>query len=130
MLKLLRNKRAQNTAEYAILFAVVIGAFSVMQMYVRRGLNARIKDGVNLIPEVVRGQQTDGETTAGLFTTTGDFTNQYEPYYIRGGSVDMTNETSEGKETGTITEAGGVRDLTGATSTRHGSQETTGATEE
>jgi len=125
MLKLLRNKRAQNTAEYAILFAVVIGAFSVMQMYVRRGLNARIKDGVNTIPSIVLGQQTDLAGTT-VFTAQ----NQYEPYYIRGGSVDMTNETSEGKETGTITEAGGVRDLTGATSTRHGSQETTGATEE
>ena len=134
MLKLLRNKKAQNTAEYALLFAVVIGAFSVMQMYMRRGINARVKDGVNNIPGIVLGQQgttLDGVAASKLFTTDPNgFRNQYEPYYVRGGSVNMTTQTSEGTETGTIKDTGGTRDLTGATSNRSGTQETTGTQEE
>ena len=130
MLKLLRNKKAQNTAEYALLFAVVIGAFSVMQMYMRRGINARIKDGVNNIPTMVSDQQTANNTGGESITGAFSASKQYEPYYVRGGSVNMTTQTSEGTETGTIKDTGGTRDLTGATSNRSGTQETTGTQEE
>ena len=44
MLRLLRNKRAQTTAEYAILIALVVAAVVGMQTYVKRGLQARYKD--------------------------------------------------------------------------------------
>ena len=38
------NRKAQSTAEYAIVIALVIGAVVAMQVYVRRGLQGRIKD--------------------------------------------------------------------------------------
>ena len=41
------NKRAQSTAEYAIVIALVIGAVVAMQVYVRRGLQARMKGAVD-----------------------------------------------------------------------------------
>ena len=37
-------KKAQNTAEYAILFALVIAAVIGMQTYVKRGIQARVAD--------------------------------------------------------------------------------------
>ena len=133
MLRILRNRKAQNTAEYAILFAVVVGAFTSMQIYVKRGLNARIKDGINTIPFIVTGQETTAATVvAKMFNSTSGSSSlkQYEPYYVRGGAVDMTSDNSQGTETGTVTEAGGITNTTDATSRRHGTQIMTGTFEE
>ncbi len=125
MLRLLRNKKAQSTMEYALLIAIVIGVFSAMQIYLRRGLQARIRQGSDNIPGLVL-QGTTGEagtSAAGLFNNE----TQYEPYYIRKGQYGMTTEGSEGTETGTISEAGGVRELSNATTKRYGNQTITGA---
>ncbi len=136
MLKLLRNKKAQNTAEYALMIAIVVGAFSIMQLYIKRGLQARIKTGVDNIPAAVLAGADGDDTlnlTANLFTDArngGNYTYQYEPYYYREGSSNMTTSSDEGTEIGTIkstaTGASGVRNLTGAESTRKGSQQVTG----
>jgi hypothetical protein len=115
MLKLFKSKKAQNTAEYAIMIAIVIGVFSAMQLYVRRGLQARIKAGTDNIPAAVAG----GSTVLGTDT-------QYEPYYTREGTQDMSQVTSEGNERGTVAASGGIRDLEGATSSRNGYQTMTG----
>lgn len=37
------NKRAQSTAEFAIVVSMVIGAIVVMQVYVKKSLQGRIK---------------------------------------------------------------------------------------
>jgi len=64
---LLKNKKAQNTAEYALLIALVIAGVIAMQTYAQRALQARVRD-------------------AGLYlssqTSTIGTTNQYEPYYL------------------------------------------------
>ncbi|MCX5703997.1 MAG: hypothetical protein NT066_05880 [Candidatus Omnitrophica bacterium] len=117
MLCLLRNKKAQSTMEYAILIAVVIGVFSAMQLYMRRGLSARLKAGTDNIPGMVVGQ-TGGEVSDAFI---GEAT-QYEPYYTARGSSDMTTATGEGTDSGTITQTGGIRTLTGATTSRTGDQ--------
>lgn len=106
MLALLRNKRGQNIAEYAIMLALVIGVFSAMQLYVRRGLQARVKAGVDNIPGAV--------TTSNIFGTA----TQYEPL----SAANMTTLSSEGTEKGTISEAGGLRTLENATTSRTGYQ--------
>ena len=62
------TKRAQTTAEYAILIAIVVGAVVAMQVYVRRGLQGRIRSAVDY---------TGGVTNASWFNGT-----QYEPYYM------------------------------------------------
>jgi len=112
--------------EYALLIAVVIGVFSAMQIYMRRGLQARIKSGTDTMPTVVL-QGTDAEAKAGtLFGTQ----TQYEPYYMRKGTYDFTTTSKEGTEAGTITEVGGKKEVSGATVQRTGTQQVTGAAED
>jgi hypothetical protein len=41
------KKQAQSTAEYAIVIALVIGAVVAMQVYVKRGLQGRMKGAVD-----------------------------------------------------------------------------------
>ena len=130
MLRLLRSKKAQNTAEYAILIALVIGVFSAMQIYVRRGLNARVKAGTDGLPGMVIGQANN----AGDFVDVNmlgdpadaDYT-QYEPYYITKGQYRMTSRTQEGTERGIHDEVGGQRELVDQTIQRTGLQEIRGS---
>lgn len=65
--KLIKNKKAQQTAEYALLISLVIAAVIAMQTYAQRTIQARIRDA---------SQYLTTQTSA-LGTT-----NQYEPYYL------------------------------------------------
>ena len=65
--KLLKNKKAQNTAEYALLIALVVAAAIAMQTYVQRALQARMRDA----SVYLTNQTSDLGTTL-----------QYEPYYL------------------------------------------------
>jgi hypothetical protein len=66
MLNMLNKKKAQNTAEYAILIALVVGGVIAMQTYAQRALQGRIRDA-----NVTMRDQSNalGNTL------------QYEPYY-------------------------------------------------
>lgn len=77
---LLKNKKAQNTAEYALLIALVVAGVIAMQTYAQRALQARVRDASLYLTN----------TTSTLGTT-----NQYEPYYLTSNyAVDrVTNET-------------------------------------
>jgi hypothetical protein len=44
MLKMFKNKKAQNTAEYAILIALVVGGVIAMQTYAQRTFQGRLRD--------------------------------------------------------------------------------------
>jgi len=99
----LNQSRAQSTAEYAILFAIVVGAFIAMQVYIKRGIQGRIKD-------VVDTRGTGGEVGCSQLTFN---TSQYEPYYLKS---DAETEQKSGEKT--TLEAGGA---TG----RESNQETT-----
>ena len=65
---LLKNKKAQNTAEYALLIALVVAGVIAMQTYAQRALQARMRDASLKM----------AEKTSDIGTT-----NQYEPYYLR-----------------------------------------------
>jgi len=65
------NRKGQNTAEYAILIALIIAAAVGMQTYVKRGLQGRVKDAV---VHTGTAQEVGGANLN--FTGT-----QYEPYY-------------------------------------------------
>ena len=65
--KLLKNKKAQNTAEYAILISLVVAGIIAMQTYAQRALQARVRDA-----SVYLASQTNGLGN----------TLQYEPYYL------------------------------------------------
>jgi len=68
--------RAQTTAEYAILIALVIAAVTAMQIYVKRGVQGQVKGAV------------DG------LVNTGIATQQYEPYYLQS-TADTNQNLSE-----------------------------------
>lgn len=65
--RLLKNKKAQQTAEYALLISLVIAAVVAMQTYAQRTLQSRIKGAGNYLT-----QQTSQLGTS----------EQYEPYYL------------------------------------------------
>ncbi len=63
---LLKNKKAQNTAEYALLIALVVAGIVAMQQYAQRALQARVRDASKYM----------ADSTGSLGTS-----RQYEPYY-------------------------------------------------
>jgi len=65
---LLKNKKAQNTAEYALLIALVVAGVIAMQTYAQRALQARVRDASLALTDVQIGAHA---------------TNQYEPYYMQ-----------------------------------------------
>lgn len=104
MLRILRSKRAQTTAEYAILIGLVVAALVAMQIYVKRGLQGRMKGATDYLAT----QTTDIGATG-----------QYEPYYLTS-DFDTVRDTTESEAT---TTGGGVtRTLTEDESSRTGTQ--------
>ncbi len=116
MLNLFRNKKGQNTAEYAVLIALVVAAGIAMQTYVKRGMQAGTKFAVEKLKknDVAQGQVARG---------------QYEPYY-RESSYDITQnvyqDTVQTEADGKVTRVFGV---TGDKETkRTGEEKTQGVT--
>jgi hypothetical protein len=94
-------RKAQSTAEYAILIAVVIGAVIAMQTYVKRGLQSRTHDGMVATYETMTGD-SNWNTISGV-TATKVTAGQYEPTEVTSKS---TQETLEDKDTVTMDETG------------------------
>lgn len=65
--KLVKNRKAQNTAEYALLISLVVAGIIAMQTYAQRALQGRIRDASQFL--------TDKTNTLGT-------TAQYEPDYL------------------------------------------------
>ena len=70
--QLFKNKRAQNTAEYALLIALVVAGIIAMQTYAQRALQARVRDASHYL------------TTDSSVNVIGNSV-QYEPYYMSSG---------------------------------------------
>ncbi|MDP3042656.1 MAG: hypothetical protein Q8N62_08070 [Candidatus Omnitrophota bacterium] len=112
------NRKGQNTAEYAILIALIIAAAVGMQTYVKRGLQGRVKEAVN---HTGTAQDVGGVN----LTFTG---NQYEPYYAES-DTKVRSERTANEELGyrgaitrsdvkeeTKVDAGGVETVLSTTS--------------
>jgi len=67
--KLIKNKKAQNTAEYAILISLVVAGVIAMQTYAQRALQGKVRDASGYL------------TSSGAAVLTEE-TKQYEPYYL------------------------------------------------
>jgi Flp pilus assembly pilin Flp len=78
-IKLMKNKKAQQTAEYALLISLVVAAVIAMQTYAQRTIQARIRDASSYLTS----------QTSALGTT-----NQYEPYYLES-SYDVVRDDTE-----------------------------------
>ena len=79
-----QRRKGQNIVEYSILFSIIVGAVLSMQLFVKRGLQGRYRDGVGW-----------------MAARTGDLgdTGQYEPYFF-----ESSYEVSKGQdETKTLT---------------------------
>lgn len=76
-------KKAQSTAEYAVILSLVIAAVIGMQVYVKRGLQARLKKGTDAFTSSGADFQFDLPSGAPTTLTAGRFSKltQYEPYY-------------------------------------------------
>ena len=105
---LLKNKKAQNTAEYALLIALVVAGIIAMQTYAQRALQARVKDASSFM--------TTNTTFPGITST-----NQYEPYYQKT-DYQVTSDTADSKHLGD----GLVRMDSASQRVRTGNQQTTG----
>ena len=73
---LVRIRKAQSTAEYAIILGVVVSAALAMQVYIKRGLQARAKSGVDAFTQP-SFTLTEGDVSAEFVSRS-----QYEPYYL------------------------------------------------
>ena len=101
MLRLMR--KGQSTAEYAIVIGLVIAAAVAMQVYVKRGIQGKIKGAVDHSPDA-------------MFTTT-----QYEPEYA---SSDMDSSRSSSESVQTKNGGAVDKNLANETSGRSGTQTT------
>jgi hypothetical protein len=57
--------KGQSTLEYAVIIAVVVGALLAIQIYMKRGIQGKLRDSTDQI-----GEQFDAENTAVNRTTT------------------------------------------------------------
>lgn len=98
---LIRMKKSQSTLEYALLIAVVVGAFLGMQVYVKRGIQGRLKATADDMGEQYSPGETIGtlqvsvdtestETLANGITTTTSTTAQ-----LRTEDVDISKYSKE-----------------------------------
>ena len=94
LLSFLRNKKGQNTAEYAILIGIIVAAAIAMQTYLKRNLQAGVKFTVD------KAAKSDG-------------TGQYEPYYLESSYETKAKAYSDTEKTeagGKVTREVGVGD--------------------
>ena len=73
-------KRAQSTAEYATLFAIIVGAIVAMQLFVKRAGQAKMKDAMMFF-HGANGLNIQGP-------------HQYEPYYLTQNITQVSNSQS------------------------------------
>ena len=100
----------QSTADYAILFTLVVSVAVGIQTLVKRGLQGRVRDAV---------YYTGNDLLGGADTSFGFTGEQYEPYYLD--SDFASTRASEG--TDKVLEGGAVeRVLAEEESTRTGTQ--------
>lgn len=100
-----RKSLGQSTAEYAIVIGLVIAAAVAMQVYVKRGIQGKMKDATDF-----------NDPAASMLTT-----KQYEPNYATTTRMVTTRDAEEKTDT---TKGGGVvRAITGEeVTTRTGTQ--------
>lgn len=107
---LTKIKRAQSTAEYAILLALVVAAAMGIQNEVRRAIQARVHDASVSLVTSTGGQTLQYEPTDALKTTTNQqSTRDTKENYVQEGSTSTapwitTDDTSSADYTSRTTQ--------------------------
>jgi hypothetical protein len=86
MMRKMRKTRntGQNITEAAVIFAIIVGVFASMQLYLKRSLNVRYKAGADYMHEQLRNA---APAFAGL-------PRQYDPYYTESLQEDTKTSTT------------------------------------
>ena len=103
-----RLRKGQSTAEYAIVIGLVIAAAVGMQIYVKRGIQGKVKDATDFTDEAAKDML---------------ITKQYEPYYSQS---DLNSTRAETSSQNTATGGKVTRTLTKDEASRLGTQDITG----
>ena len=98
---LLFNRKAQSTAEYAILIGLVVGALVLIQTYVKRGIQGRFKDASDDFVTKMAGDANWQQISSSNPTASG----QWEFDKL---SAKRTRETLTGTQTEEKMEKGGI----------------------
>lgn len=69
----MRFRKAQNLLEYGVLFAVAISALMIMQVYVKRSYQGRLKREADSVGQ----QYAPGKTASKIVTTTSTSSSTY-----------------------------------------------------
>ncbi len=98
------NKKGQGTLEYAIIIAVIVAALIVMQNYVKRGMQGKLRESTDSIGDQFSPKNTSVSTSVNLNATSSEQifggaaphsqtdTNQTQ---VRSTSDDVSGETTE-----------------------------------
>lgn len=78
MFKLLRKMKGQSTLEYAVLIIIVIGALLSIQVYIKRGVQGRLKSSADDIGD----QYSPGNTNYTSTTTVASNTEETFKYGV------------------------------------------------
>ena len=85
------NRKGQNTLEYVLLITAVVVAFLIIQYYLGRGLQGRVREASDNI-----GGQFDAEATSTDYTTTR-FSDVHETTEIGASGGAVTTSLLEGR---------------------------------
>jgi hypothetical protein len=67
-----RRKKGQSTLEYAILIIIILGALLSIQVYIKRGIQGRLKRATDDIGDQFSPGNTNGITKKTLFSESDD----------------------------------------------------------
>jgi hypothetical protein len=125
-----RFRKGQSVTEYAILLGLAIAAFAGMQLYIKRGLQGKLKDASTLVTQNASGSFSAIDGVGTPVTLNLARTQQYEPYYTESATDSVSSSNTQDTVTAgaaratTSTEASasaGYRaERTGNTSTYNG----------
>ena len=71
------SKRGQSTLEYAVLIVVIIAALIAMQVYIKRGVQGRLRESSDQIGEQFSPGYTVSNRTAYTYSNTQELTDAY-----------------------------------------------------
>jgi cytoskeletal protein RodZ len=94
MLHYFNQKRGQSTLEYIVLIVVIIGALLTIQVYIKRGIQGRLKSSADDIGDQYSdGNTNDVKTTVRNSQTEETFNQGQTISQISQGTIEVTNTT-------------------------------------
>lgn len=88
---MLIRKSAQSTLEYALIVAVVVGGLIGMQVYIKRGLQGKLKSASDEIGDQYSPGNTTSQTNVAVTTTSNES--------LSGGITTSSSQTTQNRTT-------------------------------